>query len=97
MATGTERELYRLLRDAQDKYVYFLLTVAGAAIAFTTNQTRGASMHWSQTPLAMAVLAWALSFFFGCRHTAYVNSTLYANAEMLRVESGWHPTSRFSS
>ena len=42
-------------------------------------------------PLGAAVLCWGLSFFFGCRHLAYVSSTLYANAELLRVEGGQHP------
>jgi len=91
MASDTEREIYRILRDAQDKYVYFLLTGAGAAIAFATNQTQGVAMHWTQAPLAAAVLAWASSFFFGCRYIAYVNSSLYSNAEMLRIQSGEHP------
>ncbi len=87
----TAREVYRALRQAQDKYTYFLLAAAGAAIALAVNQTQGAAMAWSQVPLAAGVLSWGLSFFFGCRHLAYVNSTLYANAELLKVESGEHP------
>lgn len=31
------------------------------------------------------------SFFCGCRHLEYVNSTLYANAALLTIESGQHP------
>ncbi len=85
------REVYRQLRMSQDKYIYFLLAAAGAAIAFAVNQTQGAVMSWSQLPLGGAVLCWGLSFFFGCRHLAYVGSTLYANAELLRVEGGQHP------
>ena len=81
------REVYRALRQAQDKYTYFLLAAAGAAIALAVNQTQGAAMAWSQVPLAAGVLSWCLSFFFGCRHLAYVNSTLYANAE-LRYANG---------
>jgi hypothetical protein len=68
-----------------DKYTYFLLAAAGAAIALALNQTQG-----SAVPLAAAVLCWGLSFFFGVRHIKYVNSTLYANAELLTVESGEH-------
>jgi hypothetical protein len=91
MPTETQRDLYRILRDAQDKYVYFLLTAAGAAIALAVNSTQGATMQWSQLPLGAAVLCWALSFYFGCRQIAYVNSTLYSNAEMLRIQAGEHP------
>lgn len=36
-------------------------------------------------------MCWVLSFFFGCRHLQYVNSTLYANYELLRVQKGEHP------
>lgn len=85
------REVYRQFRLTQDKYVYFLLAAAGAAIGFAVNQTHDSVLSRSQLPLGAAVLCWGLSFFFGCRHLAYVGSTLYANAELLKVESGQHP------
>ncbi len=85
------REVYRALREAQNKYTYFLLAAAGAAIGLAVNQTQGSAMAWSQIPLAAAALSWGLSFLFGCRHLAYVNSTLYANTELLRVRSREHP------
>ena len=34
---------------------------------------------------------WGFSFFFDCRHLNYVSSNLYANMELLRVESGMLP------
>lgn len=37
------------------------------------------------------MILWGLSFFFGCRHLSYVNSNLYANGELLKVEAGIHP------
>ncbi len=76
---------------AQEKYVYFLLAAAGAAIAIAVNQTQGAKLALSQLPLACAVALWALSFFFGCKHLLYVESTLFANADLLKVEAGGHP------
>jgi hypothetical protein len=84
-------EVYKALREGQNKYTYFLLAAAGAAIALTINQTQAAKLSWSQIPLAISVICWALSFFFGCRHLAYINSILYANGELLDVESGNHP------
>jgi len=84
-------ELYRQLRTSQDKYAYFLLAAVGASIAFALNQTQGLSLEKSQIPLAISILLWGLSFFFGCRHLQYVSSTLYANIEMLKIESGRHP------
>lgn len=93
MADNNIREIYRQHRTAQDKYTYFLLAAAGAAIALAVNQTKGTSLSWSQLPLAIAVLCWGLSFFFGCRHLGYVSFTLFANADLLRVENGQHPLS----
>lgn len=91
MVGEAEREVYRAHREAQTRYTYFLLAAAGAGIALAVNQTQAASLAWSQVPLALAVLAWGLSFFYGCRHLAYVSSTLYANAALLSVQSGRHP------
>jgi hypothetical protein len=83
--------LFEAHRTAQEKYTYFLLAAAGAAIGFAATQTRDALLAWSQAPLALAILAWGLSFFFGCRQIRYVQSSLYANSELLRVQAGRHP------
>jgi hypothetical protein len=91
MPSEQQIEIYRQHRTAQDKYVYFLLAAVGAAIAFAVNQTQGAKLAWSQLPLACAVAFWALSFFFGCRHLAYVESTLFANIALLKVTAGEDP------
>ncbi|MGH7812993.1 MAG: hypothetical protein ACREQI_03215 [Candidatus Binataceae bacterium] len=92
MATDeTERLLYSAFRDAQTRYTYFILTAAGAGIALAVNQTNSAALSWSQVPLAAAVLSWGLSFFFGCRHLGYANSTIFSNLELIKVKSGKHP------
>lgn len=91
MPDDVSHEVYRALREAQTRYTYFLLATAGAGIGLAVNQTQGLPLVTSQGPLGLAVLSWGLSFVFGCRHLAYVASTLYANLEFLRVESGQHP------
>jgi hypothetical protein len=91
MPSEQQMEIYRQHRIAQDKYGYFLLAAAGAAIAFTVNQTQGAKLAWSQLPLACAVALWALSFFFGCRHLEYVESVLFVNSEFLQIITGEDP------
>lgn len=91
MPSEKELEVYRQLRTSQDKYVYFLLAAVGAAIALVVNQTQGMPLSWSLIPLVCAVLLWGLSFLFGCLHLQYVNSILYANADLLKVEAGEHP------
>ena len=91
MPSELQIEVYRQHRTAQEKYIYFLLAAVGAAIALAVNQTQGGKLAWSQLPLACAVALWALSFYFGCRHLAYVQLTLFANADLLKVEAGEDP------
>lgn len=83
--------IHSQLRTAQDKYTYFLLAIAASAIAFSVQITKTESFSTSLVPLGLAVLSWGGSFFLGCRHIEYVNSTLYANAEYLKMLSGVHP------
>ena len=84
-------ELYKSLRESQNKYIYFLLAAAGAMIGIAVQQTTNAVLDKSQLALAVAVLCWGLSFFFGCRHIAYTNASIYTNIDILRAEKGIHP------
>ena len=85
------REVHRQLRVSQDKYTYFILAVAGAAVALAIRETHGTAIAWPHLLVGLAVLFWGISFFCGCRHLGYVNSTLYANAELLKVQNGIYP------
>ena len=91
MASDAERDVYRVLHEYQKKYTYFLAAAAASGVALAVARTEGAVLSWGQVPLAVAVLAWAVSFFAGCRYVGYVNATLYANHELLRVQAGRHP------
>ena len=83
MASEDELELYRTLRDGQDKLSYFLLASAAAAIGFAMQLTQDASVSTKQIPLAIAVLCWSVSFYYGCRYIRLVHSCLQANAHLL--------------
>jgi hypothetical protein len=91
MPDDREVTVFQTLRTAQEKYTYFLLGAAGAAIAFAVTQTHDAKLSWSQTPLAISIFLWGLSFIFGCLHLQYGNSILHSNIEMLRIQRGAHP------
>ncbi|MES1191475.1 MAG: hypothetical protein ABUS47_10395 [Steroidobacter sp.] len=90
MSSDRLLELYRQHHTAQDKYTYFLLAVVGAAIGFAVNETHSMKMAMSQIPLALAVICWGLSFFFGCKQLQYVRRVLWDNSDLLKIEFGKH-------
>jgi hypothetical protein len=81
----SERQIavYNQFRNAQDKYTYFLLAAAGAAVALALRETASAPLAWSEIALAAAVLCWGSSFFSGCRHLTLMASSLYSNFQLL--------------
>jgi hypothetical protein len=91
MPDDLQTTLYNAQRSAQEKYDYFLLTAAGASVAFAVNQTQGAKLAWSQLPLGAAVLAWGLSFLFGCLRLQYIDATIFANFNLQKIQRGKHP------
>lgn len=87
-------ELYREHQTAQSKYAYFLLGVAAAAVAFAIQRTSGMLITWWLLPAGLAVVAWGLSFYFGCRHLEAVQSALFANFGLLNIQDGNDPIVR---
>jgi hypothetical protein len=81
-------EIYRQHRIGQDKYVYFLLAVAAAAVAYAMKLTSTSRLSYSMIPLGISVLFWGISFYCGCKNIGYVLSTLYANIHLLFIQKG---------
>jgi hypothetical protein len=86
-----ELEVFRQFANAQEKYDYFLMSVAAAAIAFAVHRTSGMSLDWFMIILGIAITLWAISFLAGCRRRNYIGSNFYANMDLLRVQNGVHP------
>jgi hypothetical protein len=84
-------ELHRAHTAAQDKYTYFLLAAAGAAIAFAVQKTENLPLSWWLLPVAGATLAWAASFYCGCRKLSWVGAAMSANYALLQLRAGSHP------
>ena len=78
-------EMYAQRKEARSKYTYFLMAAAGAAIAFAMKNTETAAIHWSQIPLAVALLYWGLSFWYGLQCLDRTDSHAGANMDLLRV------------
>jgi hypothetical protein len=91
MADDIHTTIYNAHIEGRGKYIYFLLAAAGGCIAFAVNQTRTATLAWSQAPLGVAVLCWCFSFCFGCLHLQKISAMLYDNMNLIRIERGQHP------
>lgn len=91
MASDELLEVYRQLRTGQDKYIYFILAAAASAVAFALARTQDLPLSYQLLPWGLALFLWGLSFFCGCQHLRYVSSTLFANAELLRIQRGQSP------
>jgi len=91
MAANGELELYKQHHAGEDKYTYFLLVAAAAAIGFAVQKTEGLRLSWWLLPVAAATVCWAVSFYFGCKRINWVQVAIYANANLLKLRSGIHP------
>ena len=91
MTGDAKLELYKGHRDAQEKYVYFLLAAAGAAIGFAVTQTQSAQLTYLKLILLFSTIAWGLSFYFGCRHILESVNILQRNYQLIRIRDGLHP------
>jgi hypothetical protein len=89
--SGRDLEVFKVLREAHDKYTYFILAATGAAITVALNRTQDASLEWAQLPLGAAVFAWGLSFYYGTRRLHYGHLALARNHDLLRVVAGEYP------
>ena len=82
-----ETELYSAFREGYNKYIYFLLAAAGAAIAFAVTQTQTAVLSPAKILLAISVASWGVSFFCGCRQILENIYLLKQNCILLRMQA----------
>ena len=80
--------------EMRQKYIYFILTATGACIGFAVTQSRDANFTLVTVLLGLAMLAWGMSFFFGCRSLFWKPAALMHNIEVDKVLAG---TSQYAS
>lgn len=68
------------------KITYFYLAIAASALAYSVKLTLGLSLKWSQTPLGIACLFWAASFYSGCISREHFMKSLRINFVALEAE-----------
>jgi len=79
-------ELVRHLNDQQSRFVYFLMAIAGACVAFSINQTKNMSPDWSMIVLALAIIAWSGSVFCGIKNREHTMSSIIINVERMKIQ-----------
>jgi hypothetical protein len=52
-------------KATSEKYVYYILAITAASVAFSVNLTKDSSLNIIQIPLGLAILCWANSFYSG--------------------------------
>ena len=67
----------------QDKYTYFLLATAAAAIGFSVQQTSGDRIAWPHSLLLIATACWVYSFWCGCKRINVADSSLTVNIQAI--------------
>ncbi len=67
MARTNSEELYKAAAETTAKYIYFLLTITGASIAYSTQLAASVVIAKPILILAAAIFAWGYSFFAGCK------------------------------
>jgi hypothetical protein len=77
--------------NGQEKYTYFLLAAAGAAIGFAVQKTEGLLLSWWLLPVALSIVCWGVSFYFGCKNITWVQASKGANYNLLRLHNDSHP------
>lgn len=77
-------ELSKIALAAFERLTYSILAASGSAIAFALFQTTGQKPALWMVPVAVAILAWGLSFYWGCEHLVAQRGAVMANAARLQ-------------
>lgn len=75
--------LHTQLQSVSDRYCYFLLTAAGACIGYATEKSVDQQWAWPLIVLALAIVAWGVSFVFGCYYIKHFKDALWSNISFL--------------
>jgi hypothetical protein len=82
-------EIQRQYSRQLEKYIYYLIALCVTAIGFSVHITIGLPLSYSQIPLGIAVLSWALSVFCGLRQISLGLNILYLNNAFFDIIQGF--------
>jgi hypothetical protein len=77
--------------ESLGKYAYFLLAGTASAIALALNRTAGHPLALSDVGLALALLCWGISFYYGCRSIQETQAMLSYNIDLYAMRNRLPP------
>jgi hypothetical protein len=72
-------------KASSEKYVYYLLAIDAASVAFSINQSKDLTLTFYQIPLALAVIFWGWSFYSGLMQAAKFER--YTDLNVIQLKS----------
>ena len=78
-------------RQQQEKFVYYTIALSVAAIGFSITATKDQPLSCSHIFVALSILSWAFSVFFGFRFIKLTISTLFSNHVYIQILNGTNP------
>ncbi len=85
------KEIRLQFRQQQEKFVYYIIALSVAAIGFSIIATKNQALSCSHIFVALAILSWAFSVFFGFRFIKLTISTLFSNHVYIQILNGSNP------
>jgi|TARA_R110002020_G_C16309499_1_gene773704 type IV secretory pathway TraG/TraD family ATPase VirD4 len=85
--TSAKNILRSEVRTLRDKHCYFLMSAAGASIAFSVTQMSELTREYENILLLAALVFWAASFYFGHRFLMTDENLLWANHTYLEQQT----------
>jgi hypothetical protein len=76
MGIPSSSELKKVATEATVTFIYFLLAVAGSAIAYSVEAANQSKLAMPLAFLLVALFSWAYSFFTGCKSLKFTISVM---------------------
>jgi len=85
------QEIVNQFRQQQEKYIYYLIALSVASIAFSVHNTLGEPIKWAQAPLGISVILWGTSIYCGLTAIQYFIGSLPANIDLIVAQRSKSP------
>lgn len=81
-------EIQKQFREQQSKYIYYLIALSVAAIAYTIDKTTGDKVDVKLIPAGIAILCWGISVFSGFKFIEGFISSLSLDNDLFELKKG---------